>query len=116
MRATKIDELPQLVNVLSGDMSVVGPRPEVRRYVDMFRHDYAELLTIRPGMTDLASLKYRNEGALLARAEDPEAEYVSRILPHKIHLAKSYLRRSSLLFDLSIVVRTLFSLIWPVQK
>lgn len=116
LRATKLDELPQLFNVLIGDMSVVGPRPEVRRYVDIFRHDYAELLTIRPGMTDLASLKYRNEGTLLARAEDPEAEYVSRILPDKIYLAKSYLRQSSLLFDLSLVVRTLFSLIWPVQK
>jgi lipopolysaccharide/colanic/teichoic acid biosynthesis glycosyltransferase len=116
LRATKIDELPQLVNVLLGDMSVVGPRPEVPRYVDMFRQDYAELLTIRPGMTDLASLKYRNEEVLLARAEDPEVEYVSRILPDKIHLAKSYLRQSSLLFDLLLVIRTLFSLIRPAQR
>jgi len=116
LRATKLDELPQLFNVLIGNMSMVGPRPEVRRYVDMFRRDYEELLTIRPGMTDLASLKYRNEGALLARAEDPEAEYISRILPDKIRLAKSYLRQSSLLFDFSLLVRTLLGLIWPVQK
>ena len=94
-------------------MSVVGPRPEVRRYVDLFRRDYEELLTIRPGMTDLASLKYRDEGILLAHAADPEAEYLSRILPDKIQLGKSYLRRSSLLLDLSIVLRTLLSL--PVR-
>ncbi len=116
LRATKLDELPQLLNVLIGNMSLVGPRPEVRRYVEMFRQEYEELLTIRPGMTDLASLKYRDEGDLLARAEDPEAEYVSRILPDKIHLARSYLRQSSFWFDFALLVRTLFSLIRPGQK
>ncbi|MGC3974394.1 MAG: sugar transferase [Nitrospira sp.] len=112
LRATKIDELPQLFNVLTGDMSVVGPRPEVRRYVEMFRADYEELLTIRPGMTDFASLKYRNEGALLSRAEGPEDEYIAHILPDKIRLGKVYLRQSSLLLDLSIIGRTLFRLVW----
>lgn len=115
LRATKIDELPQLFNVLIGDMSVVGPRPEVRRYVDLFRRDYEELLTIRPGMTDLASLKYRDEGILLAHAADPEGEYISRILPDKIQLGKTYLRRSSLLLDLSIVLKTLVRLVWRAQ-
>lgn len=115
LRATKIDELPQLFNVLAGEMSVVGPRPEVRRYVDLFRRDYEELLTIRPGMTDLASLKYRDEGILLAHAADPEGEYISRILPDKIQLGKTYLRRSSLLLDLSIVLKTLVRLVWRAQ-
>jgi lipopolysaccharide/colanic/teichoic acid biosynthesis glycosyltransferase len=115
LRATKIDELPQLFNVLAGEMSVVGPRPEVRRYVDLFRRDYEELLTIRPGMTDLASLKYRDEGILLAHAADPEGEYISRILPDKIQLGKTYLRRSSLLLDLSIVLKTLVRLVWHAQ-
>lgn len=116
LRATKLDELPQLLNVLTGDMSIVGPRPEVRRYVEMFRRDYEELLAIRPGMTDLASLKYRDEGALLACAEDPEAVYISRILPDKIQLSKSYLQQSSLLFDLSLVARTLLNLAGSVKK
>src|SRR5207253_6817635 len=87
LRNTKIDELPQLINVLRGDMSLVGPRPEVRRYVELFRHDYEEILRVRPGITDLASLKYRDESALLAVAADPEQEYITRVLPDKITLA-----------------------------
>mgnify|MGYP001765026757 CR=1 FL=1 len=110
LRATKLDELPQLFNVLIGDMSLVGPRPEVQRYVELFRRDYERLLSIRPGMTDLASLKYCDEGVLLARVEDPEAEYISRILPDKIELSKSYLRQASLPFDFSLLMKTLFRL------
>jgi len=72
LRATKIDELPQLINVLVGDMSLVGPRPEVRKYVEMFRDDYAEVLIVRPGITDPASIKYRNESQILGLAADPE--------------------------------------------
>ncbi len=75
LRATKIDELPQLVNVLTGDMSLVGPRPEVRKYVEMFHDDYAEVLRVRPGITDLASIKYRNEAEILGRSDNPEKEY-----------------------------------------
>jgi lipopolysaccharide/colanic/teichoic acid biosynthesis glycosyltransferase len=110
LRKTKIDEIPQLLNVLKGDMSLVGPRPEVRRYVHAFRDDYAEILKVRPGLTDLASLKYRDEAALLGRADDPEAEYLRCVLPDKIRLSKDYLRRSSFFFDLSLIVKTVFKL------
>jgi lipopolysaccharide/colanic/teichoic acid biosynthesis glycosyltransferase len=108
LRGTKLDELPQLWNVLQGDMSLVGPRPEVPKYVEMFRGDYAEILRVRPGITDPASLKYRREADQLASAGDPEAEYVERILPDKIAISKHYLRTSSLLADAGILLRTLF--------
>jgi lipopolysaccharide/colanic/teichoic acid biosynthesis glycosyltransferase len=107
LRRTKIDELPQLINVLKGEMSIVGPRPEVRRYVELFRQDYEEILQLRPGITDLASLKYQDEAALLGLSRDPEREYQTKILPDKIALAKEYLSRSSLLFDLSLTLKTL---------
>jgi lipopolysaccharide/colanic/teichoic acid biosynthesis glycosyltransferase len=107
LRRLKLDELPQLLNVLAGDMSLVGPRPEVPEYVERFRSEYADILTVRPGMTDLASLKYRDESALLAAAADPAAEYVRVILPDKIRLAREYVRRSSLRLDLSLILRTL---------
>ena len=116
LRATKLDELPQLLNVLIGDMSLVGPRPEVRRYVELFRSEYEQLLSIRPGMTDLASLKYHDEGDVLAQVEDPEAEYVTRILPDKIELGNLYLRRASLLFDLSLILKTVLRLVRPAKK
>ena len=111
LRKTKIDELPQLVNVLKGEMSLVGPRPEIPKYVEMFRADYAEILRVRPGITDLASLKYRDESAVLGRAEDPEAEYVRRVLPEKIALAKEYVARSSLWFDVRLILGTLVCLV-----
>ena len=107
LRKTNIDELPQLINVLKGDMSLVGPRPEVPRYVELFAEDYAEILCVRPGITDLASIKYRDEAALLALADDPHEQYVQRVLPEKIELAKEYIRRSSLLFDLGIIIATI---------
>jgi lipopolysaccharide/colanic/teichoic acid biosynthesis glycosyltransferase len=116
LRATKLDELPQLLNVLIGDMSLVGPRPEVRHYVELFRSEYEQLLSIRPGMTDLASLKYQDEGDVLAQVEDPEAEYVTRILPDKIELGNLYLRRASLLFDLSLILKTVLRLARPAKK
>src|SRR5512145_1538994 len=87
LRKTKIDEFPQLINVLKGDMALVGPRPEVPHYVELFRKDYEEILKIRPGITDLASLKYRDEAVILAQSDDPEEEYVSRVLPEKIQFA-----------------------------
>jgi lipopolysaccharide/colanic/teichoic acid biosynthesis glycosyltransferase len=106
LRKTKLDELPQLFNVLKGDMSLVGPRPEVRQYVDLFPDDYAEILQVRPGITDLASIAYRDESAVLGRAADPEHEYRTRVLPEKIRLAKEYLRRTSFWFDLQLIVKT----------
>jgi lipopolysaccharide/colanic/teichoic acid biosynthesis glycosyltransferase len=113
LRKTKLDELPQLFNVLRGDMSLVGPRPEVPRYVEMFREDFADILAVRPGITDLASISYRNEADILGRARDPQAEYVAHILPDKIRLAKEYRRRSSVLFDLRLIVRTIAAIAMP---
>jgi len=110
LRRTKFDELPQLINVLKGDMSLVGPRPEVPRYVEMFRQDYDEILKVRPGITDLASLKYRDEPTFLGRSQNPEEEYVTRVLPEKIKLAKEYTTQSSFVFDLVLIIKTLVKL------
>src|SRR5215510_9479863 len=103
LRKTKIDELPQLFNILKGEMSFVGPRPEVPQYVELFRQDYEKILDVLPGLTDLASLQYRDEAEALRHARDPEEEYVRNILPDKIRLAKEYLRRSSLFFDITLI-------------
>jgi lipopolysaccharide/colanic/teichoic acid biosynthesis glycosyltransferase len=111
LRRTKIDELPQLINVLRGEMSFVGPRPEVRPYVELFRDDYKEILQVLPGITDLASVQYRDEVEVLGRFEDPEAAYVGHILPEKINLAKEYIRRSSLFFDITLILKTLLRLV-----
>ncbi len=106
LRATKLDELPQLWNVLLGDMSLVGPRPEVPEYVEAFRQRYREILEVRPGITDLASLRFQNEEQVLAAASDPLQEYRTVVLPAKLDLADEYLRRRSLSLDLSILWRT----------
>jgi lipopolysaccharide/colanic/teichoic acid biosynthesis glycosyltransferase len=110
LRELKIDELPQLVNVLKGEMSVVGPRPELEEFVQMFDDDYREILQLRPGLTDLASIKYRNEASLLAASENPRRTYLEEILPDKILLAKQYVRSQSLALDLKIVTTTLIGL------
>jgi len=110
LRASKIDELPQFINVLKGEMSLVGPRPEVSRYVELFRQNYEQVLRVRPGMTDLASIRYRHEAELLGAAADPETEYVTRFLPAKIRLGREYVRRSSFGLDLLILWRTLLVL------
>jgi lipopolysaccharide/colanic/teichoic acid biosynthesis glycosyltransferase len=111
LRKTKIDELPQLLNVLKGDMSLVGPRPEVPRYVELFRPDYEHILKVRPGLTDLASLKYSDEASILGQSANPEGDYVARLLPDKIRLAKEYIQRSSLLFDVKLIVETIIKLV-----
>ena len=111
LRASKMDELPQLFNVFKGDMSVVGPRPEIPCYVEMFRDDYAQILRVRPGLTDLASLKYSDEASILGRSENPEKEYVTRLLPDKIRLAKEYIHRSSFLFDMRLIFQTFGKLV-----
>lgn len=110
LRRYKLDELPQLLNILKGEMSVVGPRPEVQQYVDLFRVDYQQILTVRPGLTDLASLKFIDESAILEKAENSEEEYRKVILPEKIRLAKLYVEQTSLLFDLAIIAQTLLCL------
>ncbi len=107
IRKTKVDELPQLWNVLRGDMSVVGPRPEVRQYVELFRADYEKLLSVRPGVTGQASVTYVDEASVLARASDPEREYREVVLPEKIRLDLDYVENSSMWLDLKIVAQTL---------
>ncbi|MBI3837595.1 MAG: sugar transferase [Planctomycetia bacterium] len=111
LRKTKIDELPQLINVLLGDMSLVGPRPEVSRYVEMYRDDYSVVLSVRPGLTDPASVKYRDEANILAASSDPEQEYIRRILPDKIALAREYVARATFSSDLLVLVRTLLRIV-----
>lgn len=108
LRATKVDELPQLWDVLRGAMSLVGPRPEVPRYVALYPAELRELvLSVRPGITDPASLSFRNESELLARAEDPEREYVEVVMPMKLRLAADYVRNASLGGDIRLILATL---------
>ena len=106
LRRTKLDELPQLWNVVRGDMSLVGPRPEAERYVAHYRPEWRALLDVRPGITDLASLVFRDEEALLGRAVDRERAYVEAVLPAKLRLALEGVRRSSPLFDAGVLART----------
>jgi lipopolysaccharide/colanic/teichoic acid biosynthesis glycosyltransferase len=106
LRRSKADELPQLVNVLRGDMSLVGPRPEVPCYVAGYTETQRQLLGVRPGITDPASLAFVDESGLLATFPDPERAYVETVLPRKLELSLAYLRRRSLRSDLGILVRT----------
>jgi lipopolysaccharide/colanic/teichoic acid biosynthesis glycosyltransferase len=108
LRASKVDELPQLWDVLRGAMSLVGPRPEVPRYVALYPPGMRELvLSVRPGITDPASLNFRNESELLARAADPEREYVEVVMPMKLGLTADYVRHASLLGDIRLILATL---------
>ena len=107
LRRTKIDELPQLWNVLRGDMSLVGPRPELPKYVDRFQAEYRDVLKLRPGLTDPSSLKYLDEARWLEDTADPEETYVSRILPDKLALARQYVEGASFLVDLKLMALTL---------
>lgn len=107
LRKTKLDELPQLFNVLVGDMSLVGPRPEVPKYVALYTPEQREVLSVRPGITDTASLEMRNEAELMAQQADPEGYYVNVQIPLKIKLAKEYIAQQSFLSDLKLIVRTI---------
>jgi lipopolysaccharide/colanic/teichoic acid biosynthesis glycosyltransferase len=106
LRKHKLDELPQLLNVLLGDMSIVGPRPEVRKYVEMYSADQKKVLNVRPGITDYASLEYFSENDLLAASADPERTYISEIMPAKLRLNEKYIREAGLKTDLRIIFRT----------
>jgi lipopolysaccharide/colanic/teichoic acid biosynthesis glycosyltransferase len=107
LRRSKLDELPQLIDVLRGDMSLVGPRPEVPRYVALYPSDLRELvLSVRPGITDPASLRLADESALLAAAVDPEREYIEVILPAKLREAAAYARQATLASDVRVLWRT----------
>ncbi len=106
LRKYKLDELPQLINVLLGSMSLVGPRPEVRKYVDMYTDSQKEILNIKPGITDYASLEYFNENQLLANSSDPEKTYIEEVMPAKIELNKKYIAEIGLFTDLKIIILT----------
>ncbi len=111
LRKTKFDELPQFFNVLVGDMSLVGPRPEVARYVAMYPDEVrSELLTLLPGVTDLASIKFRDEQELLAASADPESTYIHEILPRKLELYLQYAREQTLWLDIKILLLTISAL------
>ncbi|MBM4308563.1 MAG: sugar transferase [Deltaproteobacteria bacterium] len=107
IRKFKLDELPQLLNVLKGEMSIVGPRPEVQMYVDMFTEEERAILSVRPGITDWASIWNPDEGAILAGSPDPEKTYMEKIRPEKIRLQLKYVRERSFLVDLKIIFETL---------
>ena len=107
LRKYKLDELPQLINVLIGDMSFVGPRPEVRKYVDSYTEEQLVLLSVRPGITDYASIEYADEGEILGKASDPEKEYLEVVLPRKLELGLKYVNERSFFTDISIILRTL---------
>ena len=111
LRKHKLDELPQLLNVLRGEMSLVGPRPEVKRYVDLFTEEERAILGVRPGITDLASLWNRDEGEVLRGSADPERDYLERIRPVKVRLQLEYVEKRSLLLDLRILAATVLCVV-----
>lgn len=106
LRKYKLDELPQLLNVLNGSMSLVGPRPEVRKYVEMYSHEQKQVLNVRPGITDFASLEYFEENELLAKSANPEQTYIEQVMPAKLELNKKYIQTAGLLTDLKIIFLT----------
>jgi lipopolysaccharide/colanic/teichoic acid biosynthesis glycosyltransferase len=108
LRRTKLDELPQLFNILKGDMSFVGPRPEVEKWVAVYPERWKLVLSVKPGMTDNASIMFRNEEKLLSESKDPEKTYKETILPKKLDLYEEYILNNSFIGDLKIIIRTLF--------
>ena len=111
LRKTKLDELAQLINVFTGEMSFVGPRPEVPKYVNMYTPYQRQVLLVRPGITDYASIAYRNENDLLEGAEDPERMYIEKIMPDKIELNMKYLREISPIADIRLILSTIVAVI-----
>jgi lipopolysaccharide/colanic/teichoic acid biosynthesis glycosyltransferase len=116
LRKYKLDELPQLINVLLGEMSLVGPRPEVKPFTDMFTQEEKAILSVRPGITDWASLWNCDQGSLLAGAEDPDKSYLEFIRPTKLRLQLSYAHNHSFLTDLRIILLTLLAIIRPRSR
>jgi len=112
IRKFKFDELPQLINVFLGDMSLVGPRPEVRHYVDYWTPEQMHVLDVRPGITDPASIKFRNENELMEQAEDPEKFYIEVIMQEKIKLYLEYVEKHSFLYDIGLIFMTF----WVIVK
>lgn len=111
LRKYKLDELPQLFNVFKGDMSLVGPRPEVPRYVNMYTDEQRRVLEVKPGITDLASIRYRDENELLGQAENPDEFYINTIMPDKLALNMEYINKSNIFFDIYIIINTIIKCI-----
>lgn len=107
LRSSKLDELPQLWNILRGDMNVVGPRPEVPKYVALYTADQRRVLDVRPGLSDYASLEYFRENELLAKSDDPERTYINEVMPAKLKLNMKYIEAASVRTDLRVIARTL---------
>jgi len=107
LRKYKIDELPQLFNVLIGSMSLVGPRPEVKKYVEMYNAEQKKVLSVKPGITDYASIEYANENAILAKSENPEQLYINEVMPAKLKLNLKYIEDQSFFTDLKIIFKTI---------
>jgi lipopolysaccharide/colanic/teichoic acid biosynthesis glycosyltransferase len=116
LRKYKLDELPQLINVLKGDMSIVGPRPEVQRYVNMFSDEEKSILSVRPGLTDWASLWNIDEGSVLEGSENPEMTYMEKIRPRKLELQMKYVREHNFWTDILIILSTLKNIIFPKNR
>ncbi len=106
IRKYKFDEFPQLINVFIGDMSLVGPRPEVRKYVDMYTPEQMRVLSVRPGITSLASIRYRNENDILAAADDPDRCYIEQVMPDKLAIDLEYVDRATLWNDIKLIFST----------
>lgn len=111
IRKYKLDEFPQLINVLKGDMSLVGPRPEVRKYVEMYTPEQMHVLDVRPGITDLASIRYRNENELLEKADDPDRYYVEVIMQDKLRINLEYVQNHSFMYDIKLIFGTFWAII-----
>ena len=107
LRKYKLDELPQLINVFKGEMSLVGPRPEVPRYVKLYTEEQRKVLKIKPGITDLASLRYKDENDLLGDKQDPEAFYINTVMPDKLSLNLEYMKKNNVIFDIYIIIKTI---------
>ncbi|HOX83593.1 MAG TPA: sugar transferase [Chryseolinea sp.] len=110
LRKYKMDELPQLINVVRGDMSLVGPRPELKKFVDLYSDQQREVISVRPGITDLASIEFRNENEMLEGKADPIEFYIREIMPVKLELNRQYIQNQSLFLDMKIIFTTLFSI------
>jgi lipopolysaccharide/colanic/teichoic acid biosynthesis glycosyltransferase len=111
IRKTKIDELPQLFNVLAGNMSFVGPRPEVPKYVELYTEEQRKVLSVKPGITDLASIEFRNENDMLKEQEDPEKKYIEEIMPAKLELNLVYIEKKSFFYDIKLIFKTLWRIV-----
>ena len=111
LRKTKLDELPQLINVFIGDMSFVGPRPEVLKYVRLYSDEQKKVLEVRPGITDLASIQYRNENEVLAKFDNPEQAYITQVMPDKLRINLEYLAQRNFLTDIKIILKTVSAII-----